>query len=158
MARPKPREKNVQVGFRLPAQKKALIEKRARREGVSVQKYIEECLDLRLGLPDSMLEETRKATREMQLPVTTVLANMIIKQSSFNQTWHKVFGKMPPGAMKEFKLEGGRLLTGDELLVRLNAEHEKEITKLKNKLAGAAMGNKNVTLTASEDELLATGL
>jgi len=158
MARPKPREKNVQVGFRLPAKKKALIEKRARWEGVSVQKYIEDCLDLRLGLPASMLEETRKATRGMQLPVTTVLANMIIKQSSFNQTWRKVFGRMPPGAMKEFKLENGRLLTGDDLLARLNVEHEKEITKLKNKLASAAMGNKKVTMTASEDEMLASGL
>ncbi len=158
MAKPKPREKNIQVGFRLPARKKALIEKRARKEGVSVQKYIEDCLDLRLGLPDSMLEETRKATRGMQLPVTTVLANMVIKQSSFNQTWLKVFGKMPPGAMKEFKLENGRLLTGDELRARLNVEHEKEITKLKNKLAGAAMGNKNVTLTVADDEMLVTGL
>ena len=158
MARPKPKEKIVQLGFRLPARKKALVEKRARREGVSVQKYIEDCLDLRLGLPDFMLEETRKATREMQLPVTTVLANMIIKQSSFNQTWRKVFGKMPPGAMKEFKLENGRLLTGDELLARLNVEHEQEITKLKKKLASAAMGNKNVALTAAEDEMLATGL
>jgi hypothetical protein len=158
MARPKPKEKVVQVGFRLPAQKKALVEKRAKREGVSVQKYIEECLDLRLGLPADLLEETRKATQGMQLPVTTVLANMIIKQSSFNQTWRKVFGKMPPGAMKEFRLEGGRLLTGDELLARLNMEHEKEIAKLKKKLAGAAMGNKNVALTAAEDEMLATGL
>ena len=158
MARPKPKEKIVQLGFRLPARKKALVEKRARREGVSVQKYIEDCLDLRLGLPDFMLEETSKATRGMQLPVTTVLANMIIKQSSFNQTWRKVFGKMPPGAMKEFKLENGRLLTGDELLARLNVEHEQEITKLKKKLASAAMGNKNVALTAAEDEMLATGL
>ena len=156
MARPKPKEKIVQVGFRLPLKKKVLIEQRARKEGISVQKYIEDCLNLRLGLPDTLLEEIKKATRGMQLPVTTIIANMIIKQASFNHTWQKVFGKLPPGAMKEFKLEGGRLLTGDDLLNRLNEEYEKEITRLKNRLASAAMGKK-ITLSASEDEMLAAG-
>lgn len=157
MARPKPKEKIVQLGFRLPVKKKALIEQRARREGISVQKYIEDCLNLRLGLPDTLVAETEKATRDMQLPVTTIIANMIIKQSSFNHAWQKVFGKLPPGAMKEFKLEGGRLLTGDDLLKRLAEEYEKEITKLKNKLASAAMGKK-IALSPSEDEMLAAGL
>ena len=159
MARPKPKEKIVQVGFRLPLKKKVLIEQRARKEGISVlpaiQKDMKE-MNLRLGLPDTLLEEIKKATRGMQLPVTTIIANMIIKQASFNHTWQKVFGKLPPGAMKEFKLEGGRLLTGDDLLNRLNEEYEKEITRLKNRLASAAMGKK-ITLSASEDEMLAAG-
>jgi hypothetical protein len=158
MAKPKPKEKIVQVGFRLPARKKSLVEKRARKERISVQQFIESCLDIRLALPDGMLEEAKKATEEMQLPVATIIANMIIKQFSFNSIWKKVFGKLPPGAMKEFKLENGRLLTGDELLARLNADHEKDISRLKDKLARAARGKKDVTLNASDDEMLVAGL
>jgi hypothetical protein len=158
MAKPKPREKILQVGFRLPVKKKAIVEKRARKEGTSVQQFIENCIDICLALPDGLLEETRRSTQGMQLPVATIIANMIIKQTSFNVTWQKVFGKLPPGAMKEFKLEHGRLLTGDELLSRLNVEHERDIEKLKGKLESAAMGQKDIKLTAAEDEMLVTGL
>lgn len=158
MAKPKPKEKIIQVGFRLPVKKKAIVEKRARKEATSVQQFIENCIDLRLGLPDGMLEENKKATEGMQLPVATIIANMIIKQTSFNMTWQKIFGKLPPGAMKEFKLENGRLLTGDELLSRLNVEHEREILRLKGKLEGAAKGQKDVKLTVAEDEMLVAGL
>jgi len=158
MAKPKPKEKILQIGFRLPIKKKTAIEKLARKEGVSVQKFIEECIDLRMALPDGLLMQTRKTMREMQLPISTIIANMIIKQTSFNMTWQKIFGQFPPGAMKEFKLENGRLLTGNDLLAHLNEEHEKDIVCLKGKLASAAKGKKKVTLSASEDEMLISGL
>jgi hypothetical protein len=70
----------------------------------------------------------------------------------------KVFGQLPPGAMKEFKLENGRLVTGNDLLARLNEEYEQDISRLKGKLTGAAKGKKNVALSAAEDEMLVSGL
>lgn len=157
MAKPKPKHKSVQTGFRLIESRKKRIEARAKMNGQSLQDFISESLNLREGIADEFWEELGQLAEVMQLPIATIIANKIIKLVSFDYVWREVFGSPPPGSLSEFQFDAEGLITGEVLLKKMNAEHRALLKDIKSKLEKSAETGEGVRVSTAEMEKFVFG-
>ena len=128
------KDKDMPISFRLSPERKRLLEMAAIAEDMSVSKLIEESLSLRLAMPKGFYEQMREIAAGMHLPVATVIAHKVLKQFTFEYAWLKVFGKPAPSQNSEFRFDGNKLVTGDDLAEQLLQEMVSVLSEAKEKL------------------------
>ncbi|MEW6659175.1 MAG: hypothetical protein AB1424_10990 [Thermodesulfobacteriota bacterium] len=128
------KEKDLPISFRLSPMRKRLLEMAAKAEDLSTSKLIEEALSLRLAMPRGFIDEIQKIAVDMHLPMATIIVHKVLKQVAWEFAWLKVFGRPAPSQNSEFRFEGNKLITGDDLAEQLLQEFETILSQAKSKL------------------------
>jgi len=154
--RVKKRPDEARVLYRTTRIRKRLLDAQAEARSMSLNDLIEQAVSMRLAFPEGLYEAIRSLAAEMHLPIATVIAHKMIKQVAWEHAWLKVFGRPSPSTSLEFRFNGNRLVTGDELLMDLTSEFEKILEDAKTKLQ--VRGDEAVHFSAAEMESILAGL
>jgi predicted HicB family RNase H-like nuclease len=122
------------IVYRTTATKKKILDQTAKLQEMSLNEYVDSAIAMRLAWPREAYEEVRKIAANLHLPMSHVILHKIGKQLAWEYAWLKVFGKPAPSTGTEFRFEGNRLVTGDELIDQLAVEFKKILTDAKVKL------------------------
>ena len=160
MAKPKPTNKLVQTGFRVSELKKKELEKVAKLRGQSLQSLIDEAVELRLSLTEGFWDQILRVAKKLKIDPSLVVANMIVKQASFEFTWLKVFGEPHPNFFNEFRFDAKGFVSGERLSEALLKEYEEKLSALKSKvekISDSPKKEKNYEFSATEISALSLG-
>lgn len=154
--RAKKRPEEAKILYRTTVMKKKILDERVRFQNLTLNDFIDQAISLRSAWPLGAYEDIERLANEMHLPIATVVFHKIAKQTAWEYAWLKVFGKSAPSTSMEFRFDGNRLVTGNELLLQLVEEFEKILTKAKAKVQ--PVDRNSEMFSATEMESLIMGL
>lgn len=126
--------KKTMVSLQLRQIEKEMFEDRAKDHGISLSELFRKGAYFFGALPPGFMYEIEKYSEEMKIPLTTIVIHAIQKLFAQYKAWLNVFGGPPPGWMREFKWQDGKLITGDDLSKILELEYTELFQMLKDNL------------------------
>lgn len=146
----------AKILYRTTVQNKKLLDEAAKSQKMILNDFIDQGVSFRLACPPGAYESLQGLATEMHLPIPTIIFAKIAKQIAWEFAWLKVFGRSAPSTSVEFRFEGNRLVTGDELMFQLLEEFETLLTSVKAKIE--PVDRKTEFFSAAEMESVVAGL
>ncbi|MBC8457478.1 MAG: hypothetical protein H8D67_05720 [Deltaproteobacteria bacterium] len=113
---------------------KFLLEGRASVKGMSLSELLIEGGLLYGGFDQGFIEKFEKMSGEMGIKATILLQNFVINQVALTAQFEAVFGRSSKSLDRAFRWKDGKMMTGDELLEKLNKEYKEVFQEWKEKL------------------------
>ncbi len=97
--------------------------------------YISNAVQFYSGFPSGFLRDVKMISDSLEIPIQTLIVNMLMKSSSYSFAWLQVFGTQPPNFLSEIRYdEKGEIITGPALLKQLTDEAIDHLKEVKVKL------------------------
>jgi hypothetical protein len=138
------------VSLQIPKVEKDILELFAKSHGMSLSELFRKGARLLGAMKPGFLETIEKFYSERGIQIPIVLELGIQKQIAAQAAWKKVFGTVPPGIEREFKMQDGKLIRGDNLSKILEHEYSELFQTLKEKLMDSEDLGEAVEVTAEQ--------
>jgi len=126
--------KEKYVGLRISEGRKFGLEQLAKEHDMSLSELLYKGAMLYGRIPPGFIDEVSKMAEEMELPVSTIIVHNFMKWIAAARAWQKVFDTVPPGFMRAFRWQDGKLIRGSDLSKILEHEYTELFEELKKNL------------------------
>ena len=130
--------KKVNFAMRLSDNEKWALEQFAQERDMSLRSLMVQGALFLSNFPPEFLDEMERASKMLGVDKHALIVSTCLRWAASSKAWLNVFGSQPPGLMRQFRHEGGKMVTGGELLERL----EEEFTDLFEQFQRAAIKEK----------------
>jgi len=139
------------MSLQIPKVEKQILESFARAHGMTMTDLFRQGARFIGGMSPGFIETLEEFYGEYNLHPSAILELTFQKIAASYRAWQLVFGSPPPGAWREFKMERGKLVRGDDLSKILEAEYVELYTQLRDKLLDST--EKAEAVEVSREEL-----